>query len=226
MNRLLAISDIHGCYDTFYELVIRKINLVRSDKLILLGDYIDRGDKTKEVLDFIIDLGQKGYDVTPLMGNHEAMLLESYLNNDMIPLWFMNSGMTTLDSFHIQSVNNFETRYIAFFKSLRYFESVAGFYFVHAGFNDRLPDPFTDTETMIWTAVSQYGHPVFAGKTVIHGHRPKTIDFVRARIAEKSAVIPIDTGCVYDDEKGYGNLSALEVNNMNLISVKNIKQVQ
>jgi len=46
MNRLFAISDIHGCYKTFYDLVVRKIDLKRSDKLILLGDYIDRGDRS------------------------------------------------------------------------------------------------------------------------------------------------------------------------------------
>jgi serine/threonine protein phosphatase 1 len=75
MNRLFAISDIHGCYRTFYDLVIRKINLKKSDRLILLGDYIDRGDQSKEVVDFIIDLKEKGFDLTMLKGNHEAMLL-------------------------------------------------------------------------------------------------------------------------------------------------------
>jgi len=58
-------------------------------------------------------------------------------------------------------------------------------------------------------------------KTIIHGHRPKTIDHVKRLIKEKSPVIAIDTGCVYEKELGYGNLSALEISSMTLISVTN-----
>jgi serine/threonine protein phosphatase 1 len=72
---------------------------------------------------------------------------------------------------------------------------------------------------MIWHCRPSYENPFFAGKTIIHGHRPKTIEFVKNRIAEGSNVIPIDTGCVYNDEEGYGNLSALIVNKLELVSV-------
>jgi serine/threonine protein phosphatase 1 len=62
---------------------------------------------------------------------------------------------------------------------------------------------------------------MLSGKTIIHGHRPKTISYVKKLIAEKSKVIPIDTGCVYEKQNGYGNLSALEVKSMTLFSVPN-----
>lgn len=221
MNRLIAISDIHGCFDTFYELVIRRIDLDKSDKLILLGDYVDRGFKSKEVIDFIIDLQTTGFDVVTLMGNHEEMLVDAFRNNEMVPLWYMNSGMVTLDSFGLAEISEFESRYIAFLENLRYFFNIDSYIFVHAGFNDLLPDPFTDSGSMLWECRKAYLNPVFAGKTIIHGHRPKTIEFVSNAIAQKSEVIPIDTGCVYDKESGYGNLSALEVNSMKLISVPN-----
>lgn len=77
-SRLFAIGDIHGCFDSLKELVENKIQLQKDDKLILLGDYIDRGDKSKEVVDFIIGLLENGFDVIPLMGNHEAMLLAKH----------------------------------------------------------------------------------------------------------------------------------------------------
>jgi len=64
-----------------------------------------------------------------------------------------------------------------------------------------------------------YNNHVFLGKTIIHGHRPKTISYVERLLSEKSKVIPIDTGCVYEKVRGYGNLSALEVNSMTLFSV-------
>jgi len=185
MDRLFALSDIHGCFNPFYELVVNVIKLNKSDQLILLGDYIDRGEQSKEVIDF------------------------------------MNSGMTTLLSFGIQNVRELNSKYIKFFTGLDYFKAVGDFLFVHAGFNDLAADPFSDRYTMVWECRPSYHNPVFSGKTIVHGHRPKTISFVQRLINEKSNVIPVDTGCVYDRDLGYGFLSALEINTMNLISVPN-----
>lgn len=219
MSRLFAISDIHGCYSTFYELVVNQIQLEKSDKLILLGDYIDRGDQSREVIDFIIDLKENGFDVTPLAGNHESMLLGSYVDPGILPLWFMNSGETTLQSFKIEDIRDLFGKYLEFFSGLEYYKSIGDLLFVHAGFNDNIENPFSDLEHMIWECMTAYINPVFRGKTIIHGHRPKRVEYVEKLIREKSKVIPIDTGCVYDKELGYGFLSALEVNEMKLTSI-------
>jgi len=219
MGKLYAISDIHGCFKTFSEMVVNGIKLKKSDRLILLGDYIDRGEQSKEVVDFILDLEKGGFDVTTLTGNHELMLTESYHDRNMLPLWLMNSGMTTLQSFGVDDVGDIEKKYIDFFLGLEYYKKIGDFIFVHAGFNDRAEDPFSDKFTMVWEAALSYSHPVFSGKTIIHGHRPKTLSHVKRLIDEKSNVIPVDTGCVYGREMGYGFLSALEVNTMKLISV-------
>ncbi|MFA5814000.1 MAG: metallophosphoesterase [Bacteroidales bacterium] len=72
-QRLLAIGDIHGCFNAFRTLVEQKIQIKKRDKIILLGDYIDRGTHSKEVVDYIFDLQNKGFDIVPLIGNHEAM---------------------------------------------------------------------------------------------------------------------------------------------------------
>jgi serine/threonine protein phosphatase 1 len=219
MGRLLAISDIHGCFDAFESLVTGHIRLTKSDRLILLGDYIDRGPNSKEVIDFIIDLIDTGFDVIPLCGNHEAMLMDSSGNPDLLPLWLLNSGMTTMNSFGIQDINYIEKKYLDFFSKLEYYKKETNFLFVHAGFNDFAPDPFSDTHGMIWENHQVYLNPLLNRSTIIHGHRPKKIEFVEKLISENSRVIPIDTGCVYSKEEGYGYLSALEVNSMKLISV-------
>ena len=224
MGRLFAISDIHGCFDAFHTLVIRHIGLTKSDKLILLGDYIDRGEKSKEVIDFIIDLMNTGFDIIPLCGNHEEMLVDSLSNSDLMPLWLLNSGMTTMQSFGINDINDInyiEKRYRDFFQNLEYFKKEGNFLFVHAGFNDFAPDPFSDKHGMIWECRTFYENPVLRDKIIIHGHRPRRIENIKKLISESSKVIPIDTGCVYDKEQGYGNLSALDVGNMKLISVEN-----
>lgn len=222
MDRLFAISDIHGCYKPFYELIVNTIKLRKSDHLILLGDYIDRGDQSKEVIDLIIDLGKEGFNITPLTGNHEVMLIDAYHDPDALPLWLMNSGISTLISFGIQDIRKIESRYLEFFSTLEYYRIIDNVVFVHAGFDDFAVNPFSDKQSMIWECLPSYQNPVLSGKTIIHGHRPKTISYVRKLISEKSKVIPIDTGCVYEMQTGYGNLSALEVNSMTLYSVPNL----
>lgn len=219
MGRLFAIGDIHGCFRPFYELVVRIIELKKTDRLILLGDYIDRGDRIKEVVDFIINLNDKGFDVIPLMGNHEAMLIDSITDPGMFDLWMLNMGVTTLESFGITDAKNLEKKYIDFFGSLKYYYETGDYLFVHAGFNDFISDPFSDTESMIWECNPSYSNPLLHDRIIIHGHRPKFVDYVKKLIAEKSKVIPVDTGCVYDKELGYGFLSALDVTRMELISV-------
>ena len=223
MGRLLAVGDIHGCFDAYYELIINRIKLERSDKLVLLGDYIDRGSKSREVIDHIMELIARGYNVVPLAGNHEAMLIDAFKNPGFLPVWLLNSGTDTLISFGISDLSELEPRYVDFFLSLVYFEREGNFIFVHAGFNDDSDDPFTDYQGMIWESRPSYRNHVFDGTTIIHGHRPKTVKYVEKMIKEKSGVIPIDTGCVYINEPGFGHLSALEVNTMQLTSVSNHK---
>src|SRR5664279_6369907 len=105
VGRLFAISDIHGCYKPFYELIVNTIRLTKSDHLILLGDFIDRGEQSKEVIDFILQLKNDGFNITSLTGNHEVMLVDSYHETNALPLWLMNNGMSTLESFGIQDLS-------------------------------------------------------------------------------------------------------------------------
>ncbi len=221
MSRFFAISDIHGCFKPFYELVINTIKLNKSDQLFLLGDYIDRGEQSKEVIDFIIDLIRQGFDVTTLIGNHEVMLLDSYYNRELEPIWLMNNGATTLMSFGLEDIRNIDKHYLEFFTSLEYYKIVGNVIFVHAGFDDFAIDPFADKHIMIWESRPSYRNSMLSGKTIIHGHRPNTISNLKKLIDEKSNVISIDTGCVYEKEIGYGILTALEVNTMTLTSVPN-----
>jgi len=221
MNRLFAISDIHGCYKPFYELIVNCIKLKKSDQLILLGDYIDRGDRSKDVIDFIVDLKNTGFNVAPLAGNHEVMLLDSFYNPEILPLWLMNSSMSTLNSFGIKNINEIDNKYLDFFKLLEFYRIIDKMIFVHAGFDDFAIDPFEDRHGMVWECRTSYQNPLLSNKIIIHGHRPKPLLFIKELINKKSNVIPIDTGCVYKTEMGYGVLSALEVNSMTMFSVQN-----
>ena len=218
-QRLLAIGDIHGCFAPFRELVESKIKLRPADKLVLLGDYIDRGFQSKEVVDYIIDLQQKGFDIIPLMGNHESMLLNALDREELFSIWTLNGCIETLESFGIRSLKELDQRYIYFFKNLSYYCSVHQFIFVHAGFNDDIPDPFEDKDEMVWTRREEYENPVFKDKMVVHGHSPISVKKCKQRIKDYKQVLNLDTGCVYTGRDGYGCLSAIDLHSMTLFTV-------
>jgi serine/threonine protein phosphatase 1 len=218
-RRLFAIGDIHGCFDSLKELIENKIQLQKNDKLILLGDYIDRGEKSKEVVDFIIELQEKGFDIIPLMGNHEAMLLEAYENDKNTSIWIQNGGSETLKSFEISSLKDVESKYIEFFKVLRYYYSFEDFLFVHAGFNDNVINPFTDYYSMLWKCKESYTNPLLECKTIIHGHYPISVAKCEEGVLTKHRVISIDTGCVYKGYEGKGRLTAYDYNNQRILFV-------
>ena len=120
-ERLLAIGDIHGCMDPFRELVEKKIRIRKSDRIVLLGDYIDRGYQSREVVDYIIDLQNQGFDIIPLMGNHESMLIDSLGSEQSMYNWSMNGGSETLFSFGIKSSIELEFKYLQFFENLLFY---------------------------------------------------------------------------------------------------------
>lgn len=218
-KRLFAIGDIHGCFDSFQKLVEHKIGIRKNDKLVLLGDYIDRGSQSKAVVDYILELVRMDFDVTPLMGNHEAMLLDALGNSQLLFLWFLNGGIQTLESFGIRSLKDLPPIYIEFFKGLHPYYSIENYLFVHAGFNDAMNNPFEDQNQMFWTRREKYTNPVFRDKIIIHGHTPVTEAYCRKIIRANHQVINIDTGCVYADVVGYGRLTAIELYSGELFSV-------
>jgi len=218
-KRLFAIGDIHGCFELLKELVENKIQLQENDKLILLGDYIDRGDSSKKVVDYIIELVEKGFDVIPLMGNHEALLLDAFENEKNTSKWVQNGGDETLRSFKIGSLKHIESKYILFFKNLRDYYSINDYLFVHAGFNDNVLSPFTDYYSMLWKSKESYSNPLLANKIVIHGHKPIRISKCEKIVNSELNVINIDTGCVYIEKEGFGRLTAYDCNNKRILFV-------
>lgn len=210
-NRTFAIGDIHGCFNAMKELIENKIQLNKQDKLIFLGDYIDRGPDSKKVLDYIINLQNNDYDIVTLCGNHESMLVDAWNNENAISKWIQNGGSETLKSFCTDSVKTIDSKYIDFLKTLKFYYELDKFIFVHAGFNDKIENPFSDRYTMLWQCKKQYHNPLLKDKTIIHGHCPVSINITQTQISNNSKVINIDGGCVYSNT-GYGKLIAIEVN--------------
>jgi serine/threonine protein phosphatase 1 len=218
-GRLLAIGDSHGCYRQLYNLVTGIINLTREDTLVMLGDYVDRGEDSKAVLDMIMKLATEEYHIIPLMGNHEDMMINAPGSPMDNYNWMLNGGGETLRSFEVSSVDEIDKKYMEFISGMKLYHVIDNFIFVHAGFNDDITDPFEDRYSMLWERRFEYNAPVFKGKTIVHGHRPHTLSELKEQLKHSPPVINLDTGCVYGKDYGLGDLTAIDLNKMEIYSV-------
>src|SRR5262245_26347367 len=95
--RILAIGDIHG-YPTALDAVLEAAAPTDADWIICVGDYVDRGPDSKGVIDRLLELQKKGRLVA-LRGNHEEMMMVSRDEPGLLPMWLMNGGEQTLQSY-------------------------------------------------------------------------------------------------------------------------------
>jgi serine/threonine protein phosphatase 1 len=75
-GKIFAVGDIHGCYEKLISLMDRLPFDRHTDMLIFIGDYINRGPQSREVIDYLLELRRKCKKIIFLMGNHEHALLQ------------------------------------------------------------------------------------------------------------------------------------------------------
>jgi serine/threonine protein phosphatase 1 len=95
--RTLAIGDIHGC-NTALTNLLKAVQPSREDQIIFLGDYIDRGPSSREVIETLLGL-QKSCSPIFLRGNHEVMILDAHNDPLKSDLWQSYGGLETLFSY-------------------------------------------------------------------------------------------------------------------------------
>src|SRR5262245_61050592 len=97
--RTLAIGDIHGCSKAL-NMVLAQVRPRPEDRVITLGDYVDRGPDSAGVINRLIELGTQ-CQLIPLRGNHEIMMLEARADDDPLRfnLWLGYGGRETLASY-------------------------------------------------------------------------------------------------------------------------------
>lgn len=226
-----CIGDIHGCYETFKELIRQIFNESSNPKIYIVGDIIDRGPNPKAVIDLIFDLKQKGHSIECICGNHEDMLLQAYTTNLKISdtKWQLNGAKSTICSFNPKANLNLKVKelipykYYKYLSSLPYFIELEDYIIVHAGLNFKLNNPFSDFETMLWTRKEQYDVKASKGRKIIHGHTPIPFNQIKSNITSKrSNVINIDSGCVYTQHPNLGSLTAFNLDTTILFNIKNM----
>lgn len=96
------IGDVHGCYFTFQKLLTHWDP--QTETLIQVGDLIDRGNYSPEVLQLCINLAAKHENAIFLKGNHEVLCLDHFQKSDN-PVWLRNGGEETLEQFRTSSTD-------------------------------------------------------------------------------------------------------------------------
>lgn len=236
--RRFAISDIHGCYQTFLAL-LDTLQLTKEDELYILGDMVDRGPSSIPVIDHVMKMQEEGYKVTALMGNHEWLFLQAV--DETIPYcwdwrryqaWMKNGGVTTMMNLGFQrsdDLKKLDKKYDTFLRALKSHVELENCILVHAGFNFKEEDMYKDTHSMYW--IRNYYDQIDAaktkGKVIIHGHTSRRFDTLEQELAEmKYPAVNIDCGCVYHPRTGIGHLCALDLDSMKPIFQKNIDKFE
>jgi serine/threonine protein phosphatase 1 len=201
-GRLLAIGDVHGCHIAF-ETLLGHLAITPSDTVVVLGDVIDRGPGTRQVIDRLLDLRER-CRLMFLMGNHEEMFLDSLTRAEMREPWLAFGGLETLKSYgeHAEETGELPADHLAFLKSgLDYFETESTV-FVHASLQTSRPLSEQTAEALRWAKLTKRELPLPTGQRVICGHT-----------AQKGGQVWVGNGWVCIDTCAYGGmyLTALDV---------------
>ncbi|MCE5212235.1 MAG: serine/threonine protein phosphatase [Deltaproteobacteria bacterium] len=206
MNKIFAIGDIHGCLEKLRELMDQIGIDYTRDTLVFIGDYIDRGSFSKEVVDYILRLRSEYKNIICLLGNHEQMFLR-YLEGIDEDLYLINGGVNTLRSYEILLSDDTEKRksripaaHRRFFESLLPYYETDEYIFVHAGLRPGLPLSDQESHDLLWIRYEFMESEQDFGKTVVFGHTP-----LMSPLIDKNK-IGIDTGAVYG-----GKLTCIEL---------------
>lgn len=218
--RVFVVSDIHG-NDELFRRSLKKVRLKKSDKLFILGDIIDRGKDSKAVLDTILLLIDSGFDVECIKGNHEQMFLDSFTDNNIFNKWMLNGGDRTLMSFLTNSIHKIPNKYVSFIKSFKNYIQYDNFILVHAALNMNINNPFLDIETMLWERKPEdfLNKEWLRQRKVIHGHTPKSKEYIINSINDNYPIICIDNGSFLNRDN-YGSLAIMDLTNLNIEFIK------
>lgn len=203
MNKIFAIGDIHGCFEKLRVLMDKIPVNFHSDTLVFMGDYIDRGPDSFEVVEYLIKLKKRCKGIVFLKGNHEEMLLE-YLSGINRLQYLLNGGQQTIESYNNRNCKPdshlIPEEHLTFFNSLLLYFQTDDYIFVHAGLKDKVPLELQVPEDLLWIRNNFIRSDFNFGKQVVFGHTPFPEPLV------ESNKIGIDTGAVYGN-----NLTCVEL---------------
>ncbi len=188
-SRLLAIGDIHGCNELLAQL-LREVDPGADDRLVFLGDYVDRGPDSRGVIDTLLAVAERWPQTIFLRGNHEQMFLD-FLDGRDPWVFLANGGQQTLESYEARAMTDIPPNHQTFLRQLTTCYSCGEFLFVHAGLRPGVAPEDQREEDLLWIRTEFLDSDYDWGKTIVFGHTPQ----LRPLLAPRR--IGLDTGAVY-----------------------------
>ena len=189
-QRLYAIGDIHGRMDLL-ESILAQIGEndqqrgPANTRIIILGDFIDRGPSSAEVIDVLEQAQRSGKPLTVLLGNHEAALLECLEGDgELCSRWLRFGGDATCRSLGVEIPTTAEISSdfakkvrarlsagtVEWLRSLPLSFRSGGYFFCHAGIRPGVPLSWQEQDDLLWGVENFLSSKRDHGATVVHGH--------------------------------------------------------
>jgi serine/threonine protein phosphatase 1 len=224
--RLYVVGDIHGRADALRDVFSRidadlATGEFRRPVQIFLGDYIDRGPASREVLDMLIEREQH-HETMPLKGNHEALFLEFFTNPAVLSSWRQFGGLQTLMSYGLkpsinpgpqeqielaqQLMQSVPPAHLKLIADMRNSFTCGDLFFVHAGVRPGIPLKQQKEDDLLWIREDFLFHERSFKKVIVHGHTPVAEPDVRVnRInLDVGAYATGKLACMVIDESAIG----------------------
>jgi serine/threonine protein phosphatase 1 len=191
-GRLLAIGDIHGC-DVALDALLDHARVTARDTVVVLGDLIDRGPGTKQVIDRLMEIAAHCRLIV-VKGNHEEMLLDGIEDVDVREDWLAFGGFATLHSYGLE-VEEVPKEHLDFLRgSVDYFATESAV-LIHANLEPGVALEKQSAEWLRWVKLSKHEQPLPSGRRVVCGHTP-----------QKTGLPWVGDGWVCIDTLAYGGL--------------------
>lgn len=215
--RAYVVGDIHGRAKLLQKMLAAIAFDARerpTDQVfeIFLGDYIDRGMQSREVIELLLAPPPKNHKRICLLGNHEEALLKFLQDPNILRGWANFGGYATLASYGIAIpssmspanlvavrdalLRSLPPTHLNFIQGLRLFYTLGDYLFVHAGINPGTSLGEQKQEHMLWIRDAFLNHKGFFEQYVVHGHSPVTEPDIRDNRANLDVSdAPVDSLC-------------------------------
>ena len=190
--RIYAIGDIHGRADLLADMhgkIARDAARHRAGRklIVYLGDYIDRGLESRQVIEILLNQPVPGFEAVYLKGNHEDFMLRFLDDRSVGASWLMNGGNATLYSYGVGIVDDADAdvrlrqlqadllsalpaAHLAFLRELALYHIEGDYLFVHAGLRPGVPLDAQRPEDLMWIREEFLSATAPHEKVVVHGH--------------------------------------------------------
>jgi serine/threonine protein phosphatase 1 len=216
-GRLYAVGDVHGSARLLDRLITRIAAECAADgvnaTVVMMGDYVDRGDDSRAVLDCVAALDEMaGIDPVLLRGNHETMLLDVIDGAEGASRWLMHGGLQTLLSYEVRvaapigqgldpsaeedmraALAEAMGSHLDLLRALLPSHRTGNVFFAHAGADPEQPVTMQSDQALFWGTPSFLSTPRTDGVWVVHGH------YVVDAPSVEQGRIAVDTGAYFSN---------------------------